>query len=82
MTAAGLSPNLRGSLFMTASMAGFAVEDAFLKSAARLVPVGEAILLMGLAGIAVFSAMALAAGQAPLPRAVLSRTMALRSAEI
>ena len=79
MTAAGLSPNLRGSLFMTASMAGFAVEDAFLKSAARLVPVGEAILLMGLAGIAVFSAMALAAGQAPLPRAVLSRTMALRS---
>lgn len=74
-----MTPNLRGSLFMVASMAGFAVEDAFLKSAARLVPVGEAILLMGLVGIAVFSAIALRAGEPPLPRAILSRTMAIRS---
>ncbi len=74
-----MTPNLRGSLFMVASMAGFAVEDAFLKAAARLVPVGEAILVMGLVGIAVFSAIALRAGEAPLPRAILSRTMAIRS---
>lgn len=74
-----MKPNLRGSLFMVASMAGFAVEDAFLKAAARLVPVGEAILVMGLVGIAVFSAIALQAGEPPLPRAILSRTMAIRS---
>ena len=73
-----MTPNLRGSLFMVASMAGFAVEDAFLKSAARHVPVGEAILLMGLVGIAVFSLIALRAGEPPLPRAILSRTMAIR----
>jgi drug/metabolite transporter (DMT)-like permease len=60
-------------------MAGFAVEDAFLKAAAQQVPVGEAILLMGLVGIAVFSAIALRAGEPPLPRAILSRTMAIRS---
>lgn len=74
-----MTPNLRGSLFMVASMAGFAVEDAFLKAAAQLVPVGEAILVMGLVGIAVFSVIALRAGEAPLPRAILSRTMAIRS---
>lgn len=74
-----MTPNLRGSLYMVASMAGFAVEDAFLKAAAQQVPVGEAILLMGLVGIAVFSAIALRAGEAPLPRAILSRTMAIRS---
>ena len=74
-----MTPNLRGSLYMVASMAGFAVEDAFLKAAAQQVPVGEAILLMGLVGIAVFSAIALRAGEPPLPRAILSRTMAIRS---
>lgn len=74
-----MTPNLRGSLFMVAAMAGFAAEDAFLKAAAQHVPVGEAILLMGLIGIAVFSAIAMRAGDAPLPRAILSRTMAIRS---
>ena len=74
-----MTPNLRGSLFMVASMAGFAAEDAFLKAAARHVPVGEAIVLMGLLGIAVFSLIALRAGEPPLPRAILSRTMAIRS---
>jgi drug/metabolite transporter (DMT)-like permease len=75
-----MTPNLRGSLFMIAAMAGFAVEDTFLKAAARHVPVGEATLIMGLIGIAVFSLLALRAGQAPLPANILSRTMALRSA--
>ena len=75
-----MTPNLRGSLFMTAAMAGFAVEDAFLKTVSRHMPVGQAILLMGLVGIAVFAGLALRAGDSPLPRAVLSRTMAVRSA--
>ncbi|MDB5666483.1 DMT family transporter [Cypionkella sp.] len=74
-----MTPNLRGSLFMTVSMAGFAVEDAFLKAASRSIPVGEAILIMGLIGIAVFSSLAIRAGHAPIPAAMFTRTMALRS---
>lgn len=74
-----MTPNLRGSLYMTASMAGFAVEDAFLKAASQSIPVGEAILIMGLIGIAVFSAIALRAGHPPIPAAMFTRTMAWRS---
>ena len=74
-----MSDNLRGSLFMILSMAGFAVEDAFIKAAARQMPLGQVLIGMGIAGIAVFGALAMRAGDAPLPRAVLSRTMALRS---
>lgn len=75
-----MSPNLRGSLFMAASMAGFAVEDSFIKAAAAEVPLGQILIFMGLAGIGFFSAQAARAGDVPVPRAALSRTMALRSA--
>ena len=64
---------------MVASMAGFAVEDAFLKAATRDVAVGMALVILGLSGIVVFSAVALRAGAMPLPRSILSRTMAVRS---
>ncbi|MDO8985014.1 DMT family transporter [Cypionkella sp.] len=74
-----MTPNLRGSLYMTAAMAGFAAEDAFLKAASQSIPVGEAILIMGLIGIAVFSALAMRAGNPPIPRAMFTGTMALRS---
>ncbi len=74
-----MTPNLRGSLYMTASMAGFAAEDAFLKAASQAIPVGEAILIMGLIGIAVFAALAMRAGDPPIPRAMFTGTMALRS---
>ena len=74
-----MTPNLRGSLFMVAAMAGFAVEDMFLKAASRSLPVGQAILVMGLVGTLVFAGFARLAGDPALPRAVLSRTMALRS---
>lgn len=74
-----MTDNLRGSLYMTAAMVGFALEDAFLKAASRQIPVGEAILIIGLVGIAVFTGLALRAGQPPIPAAMFSRTMALRS---
>ena len=74
-----MTDNLRGSLYMILSMAGFAVEDAFIKAAARQMPVGQVLIVMGLAGIMVFATQARRAGDPPLPRAVLSRTMALRS---
>ena len=73
------SNDLRGSLFMVSAMAGFAVEDAFLKAATREVAVGLALVILGLAGVVVFSVVALRAGAMPLPRSILSPTMALRS---
>ena len=74
------SDNLRGSLWMMASMAGFAAEDGFLKRAASEMPLGQVLLFEGLLGILWFSATALRAGSPPLPRVALSRTMAVRSA--
>jgi hypothetical protein len=71
------SDNLRGSLWMMASMAGFAAEDGFLKRAASEMPLGQVLLFEGLLGILWFSATALRAGSAPLPRAALSRTGAV-----
>lgn len=75
-----LSANLRGSLLMTFSMAGFAVEDMGVKAAARTLPVGEVVILVGLIGLGFFVAVALARGEPPLPRAFLGRTMLVRSA--
>lgn len=74
-----MTDNQRGSLFMVASMAGFAVEDMFIKSAASAMPVGQVLVLMGLLGVVWFAAMARRAGQPALPAALRSRTMALRS---
>ena len=74
-----MTANLRGSLWMVASMAGFAVEDAFIKSAAGAIPLGQVIIMMGMLGIAAFSIIAWSAGEPPIPRAIVSRTMAIRS---
>ena len=46
-----MTSDLRGSLFMIAAMAGFAVEDAFLKEISRSMAVGQALVLMGLMGL-------------------------------
>jgi drug/metabolite transporter (DMT)-like permease len=75
-----LSDNQRGALFMTASMAGFAVEDVFVKAAAATMPLGQVLLTIGLVGLVTFSVMARAKGEAVLPRAFLSRAMLIRSA--
>ena len=74
-----MTSDLRGSLFMIAAMAGFAVEDAFLKEISRSMAVGQALVLMGLLGLMVFAGLALRAGDVPLPRTAVTRTMALRS---
>jgi drug/metabolite transporter (DMT)-like permease len=75
-----LTDNQRGALYMTASMAGFAVEDVFVKAAAQSLPLGQVLLTIGLAGMLVFAAMAAHRGEAVLPAAFLSRPMLVRSA--
>lgn len=71
--------NLRGAAFMTAAMAGFAVEDMFLKAAARIMPLGQVILIVGLCGMVVFGLMAARLGEAPVPRAFLHPALLIRS---
>lgn len=75
-----LSDNHKGAVFMVASMAGFAVEDVFVKAAAKSLPLGQVLLTIGLAGMLAFSLMALRKGEALLPSAFLSRAMLVRSA--
>jgi drug/metabolite transporter (DMT)-like permease len=57
--------NLRGIAWMIASMAGFAIEDAFLKTVTQQVPVGQVLLMFGAIGLCVFALMARRVG-APL----------------
>lgn len=71
--------NLRGSALMTASMAGFAVEDVFIKTAAKVMPLGQILLIMGLVGVCTFAVMARAKSEPLLPRAFFSRPMLVRS---
>lgn len=73
-----LTDNQRGALFMTASMAGFAVEDVFVKAAAQTLPLGQVLLTIGLTGMCVFAAMAARQGEQLLPSAFLSRAMLIR----
>lgn len=74
-----LTDNQRGAAFMTASMAGFAVEDVFVKAAAQSLPLGQVLLTIGLLGMLTFAAMAARMGEALLPPAFLSPAMLVRS---
>jgi drug/metabolite transporter (DMT)-like permease len=74
-----MTDNLRGSLFMVLSMAGFAVEDMFLKSAAMQMPLGQVLLAMGLVGMVWFAGLSLRRGDAPVPWAIWSHMMVIRS---
>lgn len=73
------SANLRGSLWMVAAMAGFAVEDMFLKSVTAHIPLGQALLIFGLTGAAFFAVLTKRAGEALLHPALLSRPLLIRS---
>ncbi|MGA0539459.1 DMT family transporter [Neotabrizicola sp. VNH66] len=77
---AGLSPDLKGALLMTLSMAGFAVEDMFIKLASRQMPVGQVMAIMGFTGALVFALMSLRAREQAVPRAFLLPGLMVRSA--
>jgi drug/metabolite transporter (DMT)-like permease len=64
---------------MTLAMAGFALEDMFIKSAARDMPAGQVLSVIGFGGLLVFAAMTRAAGDRVWDRAYLSRGMLVRS---
>jgi drug/metabolite transporter (DMT)-like permease len=74
-----LTENQRGALYMTASMAGFAVEDMFVKAAAKGLPLAQILIFNGLFGVAVFAIMSLSRREPVFPRTVLSGPMLVRS---
>jgi len=61
-------------------MAGFAVEDMFLKSAAGSMPIGQVMIWFGLGGSLIFAGIAFSQGHSVFPHAVIERTMLVRNA--
>ena len=70
--------NLRGSLWMVAAMAGFSVEDMFLKSAAASLPVGQILVIFGAGGMIGFAVLAARRGERLLHAAILSPAILIR----
>lgn len=70
--------NLIGSIWMIASMAGFAIEDAFVKAVSETLPVGQILILFGLGGALVFALVAHATKQPLFVQDVVSRPMCIR----
>ena len=64
---------------MVASMAGFAIEDVFLKAAVKSIPLGEALGLYGALGLLAFIGLTLARGEAIFAPAFLFRPILIRS---
>jgi drug/metabolite transporter (DMT)-like permease len=74
-----MSDNLRGALLMVLAMAGFALEDMFIKLLAGSVPVGQILLLLGAGGAIVFGTIAHQKGQKILSPALLTPALLLRN---
>jgi len=64
---------------MVAAMAGFALEDMFLKSAAHLLPVGEILMIFGTGGTLVFAVLCVRRRQRLLHPAILTGPILLRA---
>lgn len=71
--------NLRGSLLMIAAMAGFALEDMFVKALALRLPVGEILALLGAGGATIFAAIAIYRRDRLFSRDLLAGPVVLRN---
>lgn len=71
--------NLRGSLLMVLSMAGFALEDMMIKHLSQSLPAGQIILMLGVGGALAFGAMAVLRGQRLMSPVFFSRAVVLRN---
>ena len=60
--APALSANARGALFMMASMAGFSLNDALIKTVAGELPLFQAVFLRGLAATLLIAGLAWSQG--------------------
>jgi drug/metabolite transporter (DMT)-like permease len=74
-----MSDNLRGALLMTLAMAGFALEDMFIKLLAGTIPVGQILVMLGASGALVFAGFAKHKRQALFSADMASRAMVIRN---
>lgn len=80
MTPASHSDNLRGSMMMVAGMAGFAINDTFVKAVGETLNLGQTLLIRGIfATIAIFL-LARMMGQIRPARGLASPGMLIRAA--
>lgn len=70
---------LRGSLLMVLAMATFALEDMFIKTVTRELPVGQVLILFGIGGMLIFAGLARAKGQGLWHPGYCTRPLLLRS---
>ncbi len=70
--------NLAGSLWMVLAMATFAVEDMFLKAASQHMPVGQVLVVFGIAGSILFALIAKLSGEKLYTPEINSKPMRLR----
>lgn len=64
---------------MIASMAAFAIEDAFLKTVTQQLPVGQVLMMFGAGGLCVFAFLARRAGASIFQAQVLTKNMLFRA---
>lgn len=71
--------NMRGALLMVLAMAGFALEDMFIKLASDAVPVGQMIAMLGAGGGAIFAVVLIAQGRRLFSPDMLTAPILLRA---
>jgi drug/metabolite transporter (DMT)-like permease len=76
--ALALSPNLRGALFMSISMAGFTANDAITKTMANSMNMGQVMLVRGLFATALIALLAWYRGALRKPSRAVHPLMAVR----
>ncbi|WP_296474422.1 DMT family transporter [Roseinatronobacter sp.] len=74
-----MSDNLRGAVLMALAMAGFALEDMFIKLLADTLPVGQILIFLGIGGAVAFGVIAHRKGQQLLSPALLTPALLLRN---
>lgn len=72
--------NFRGIILMVLAMAGFAIEDAFIKAAAPSVPTGQILMTIGVIGGGAFAIFVRARGIRLLTPVLLTPPVLLRNA--
>src|SRR5688572_28000133 len=73
-----LSPNIRGSLFMSAAMAGFTMNDAITKAVSSEMNFGQIMMVRGLLAIVLIAALAWHRDALRPLRTVMMKPVALR----
>ena len=71
--------NIRGILFMILAMAGFALEDLFIKLLSSRVPVSQILIILGFSGTAVLLIIAFLTHAPILHRDLLNRPIIVRT---